>query len=322
MQFSSLPNFAEDRSHHYLIRLRDMPGAEEQLKAPRDERDRGCFDVLIVEGDTETREEYSTFLTTLGYHCHLAADGTEALQVIAMKPAIGVVVTDLELPSFDGLSLLSELQARFAFFRSLIPIVVTRLATTETAVEAMRLGAIDFLAKPASPAALAAAMRRASARWTFLDDKFRMLNSQESSSSTASLISSGTPPRMGAPEPDRETLQQFVRSILRARQRRSEFMDASKFADPAWDIMLDLTSAALEGRSVPAFSVSVAANVPITTALRYVKRLVEDRVVKRWEDPDDKRRTLLALEADALEQMLRYLSNVWKCMADDFAAWS
>ncbi len=321
MQLPSLANRAEDEPHHCLIRLPDMSGAEKRLSPFRDERHRERFDVLIVENEMGIREEYSTFLMTLGYNCHPAADGAEALQIIAMKPAIGVIVTDLELPALDGLSLLSELQARFASFRTLIPIVVTRLTTIETAVEAMRLDAIDFLPKPASPAALAAAMRRASARWTLLDERCRLLKSLEPSSNTVTLASSRTPPQTDASQPNRETLQKFIRSILRARQRRSEFMDASKFADPAWDIMLDLTSAALEGRSVPAFSVSVAANVPITTALRYVKRLVEDRVVKRWEDPDDKRRTLLALEDDALEKMLRYMSNVWKSMADEFALW-
>jgi hypothetical protein len=70
----------------------------------------------------------------------------------------------------------------------------------------------------------------------------------------------------------------------------------------------------LEGRSVPVLSASVAANVPMTTALRHVKQLVSCGMVKRWDDPMDKRRSLLALEDRTLEGMIRYLSSVWRSM--------
>jgi CheY-like chemotaxis protein len=283
----------------------------------RENRDRGQFDVLIVEDDAGSRDEYCEFLTTLGYRCHPAADGTKALEMIARNPSIGIVLTDLAMPALDGLSLLSELQARFTPFRPLVPIVVTGMATLETAVEAMRSDAIDFLPKPVSPAMLSAAMRRASARWTMLHAQFRLLELMELGNGPSAKPRAAATFQPDSTKPDRESLQKFVRAVLKSRQRRAEFMDVSKFADPAWDIMLDLTSAALEGRSVPAFSVSVAANVPMTTALRYVKRLVEDGTIKRWDDPDDKRRSLLALEDHALEKMIAYLSSIWRSTTDD-----
>lgn len=286
------------------------------------ERDRGRFDVLVVEDDPASREEYCEFLTALGYSCLAVGEGTEALKVIAATPSVGIVLTDLDMPTMDGLSLLSELQARFTPFRPLVPIVVTGMATLETAVEAMRSDAIDFLPKPVSPMMLTAALRRASARWIMLHGQFRLLSLMELGNSQANGSAGSAKTRPDARSPNREVLQKFVRSILKARARRAEFMDASKFADPAWDIMLDLTSAALEGRSVPALSVSAAANVPMTTALRYVKRLVEDGVVKRWDDPDDKRRSLLALEDRALEAMIEYLSSVWRSLATEVMAGS
>jgi hypothetical protein len=151
-----------------------------------------------------------------------------------------------------------------------------------------------------------------------LHAQFRLLKLMELGNEPSSRPRAASTLQPDSAKPDRESLQKFVRAILKSRQRRAEFMDASKFADPAWDIMLDLTSAALEGRSVPAFSVSVAANVPMTTALRYVKRMVEDGTIKRWDDPDDKRRSLLALEDHALENVIRYLSSVWRSMMEDF----
>jgi CheY-like chemotaxis protein len=283
----------------------------------RENWDRGRFDVLIVEDDAGSRDEYCEFLTTLGYRCHPAADGRKALEIIAINQSVGIVLTDLAMPALDGMSLLSELQARFTQFRPLVPIVVTGMATLETAVEAMRSDAIDFLPKPASPAMLSAAMRRASARWTMLHSQFRLLELMELGNGPSAKPRAAATFQPDSTKPDRESLQKFVRAILKSRQRRAEFMDVSKFADPAWDIMLDLTSAALEGRSVPAFSVGVAANVPMSTALRYVKRLAEDGTIKRWDDPDDKRRSLVALEDHALEKMISYLSSVWRSVVED-----
>ncbi len=276
------------------------------------------MEVLIVEDEGYAREEYCEFLTTLGYSCHATSDGTEALKIIAKNPDIGIVLTDLAMPAMDGLALLSELQARFTPFRPLTAIVATGMATFETAVEAMRADAIDFLPKPVSLEMLSVAMRRASARWTMLNAQFRLLEAMEISAAGAVNPHTPAAPAPNLGKPDREALQKFARALLKARQRRSEFMDVSKFSDPAWDILLDLTSAALEGRSVPAFSSSAAANVPLTTALRYVKRLVEEGTIRRWEDPNDKRRSLLALEDHALENMIRYLTSTWQSMSEEF----
>lgn len=278
----------------------------------------GHFEVLVVEDDSDCLEEYCEFLKVLGYSCLKATDGAEALKLLCQNPSIGVVVTDIGMPSMDGLALLGELQARFTPFRPLVPVVITGMANFETAVEAMRTDAIDFLSKPVSLAKLAATMRRASARWAMLRSQFRLLALIEKGgfpSETKSTV--GNPTKSGMQVPDRQLLKKFLRSIVRARQRRHEFMDSSSFADPAWDIMLDLTSAALEGRSVPVLGATAAANVPVTTALRYVNQLVAGGAVKRWDDPTDKRRSLLALEDQSLERMLKYLTHAWSSMAGD-----
>lgn len=272
-------------------------------------------EVLVVEDDPLAREEYSELLGVLGYKCHLATDGAEALQVLVSYPNIGIVLTDVDMPTMDGLTLLGELQVRFVPFRPLVPVVVTGLATLENAVEAMRSDAADFLPKPVSAKSLASAMRRASARWNLLRSQFQLLSLMEQRApATDRQGDSPAGDVRGLENPDRDTLKSLVRTIQRTRQKRSDFIDASHFADPAWDIMLDLTSAALEGRSVPVLSASFAANVPVTTALRYVRLLVSSGLVKRWDDPTDKRRSLLALEDGALEGMVQYLTYTWRCI--------
>lgn len=283
----------------------------------KDGREVGHFEVLVVEDDPSCLSEYGELLEGLGYSCLMASDGTEALKLLSQNMGIGVVLTDICMPSMDGLTLLGEVQARFTPYRPLVPVVITGMANLDNAVEAMRTEAIDFLPKPVSLSSFAATMRRASARWTLLQSQFRLVSLMERGGLSEPKQVASDVVRPGSGAPDREVLKRYLRSIMKARQRRQELMDASHFADPAWDIMLDLTSAALEGRSVPVLSATAAANVPITTALRYVGKLVDSGMVKRWDDPTDKRRSLLALEDQALEKMLKFLGSAWASMAGD-----
>ena len=100
-----------------------------------------------------------------------------------------------------------------------------------------------------------------------------------------------------------------IRAIIRQRQARAKFFDAQLFADPAWDILLDLAAARAEGRTVSVTSLCVAAAVPATTALRWIGQLVEAGVLLRVADPDDRRRVNIALADGAADRMARYFSD-------------
>jgi len=99
-----------------------------------------------------------------------------------------------------------------------------------------------------------------------------------------------------------------ARYYLRARRRRDALFPPELFADPAWDIMLDLFVSAAGGRRVSVSDACVAANVPATTALRWISNLVNHGLVTRVQDLNDGRRAYLKLTASAekaLEQWLR-----------------
>ena len=279
------------------------------ISPPSQEVGAARFEVLIVEDDPASLREYVEALEGLGYSCRNAANGAEALKLVAQHANIGVVMTDIDMPGMDGLTLLGELQARFTPFRPLVPLVVTGLTTLETAVEAMRSDATDYLQKPVTPQRLAVAMRRAATRWAVLFGQFRL--GALTASGHAAVFEREPKAIDQSSAPDKQTLLKFVRSIQKSRLNRGDFIDTSLFSDPAWDILLDLTSAALEGRTVPVSSVCAAADAPLTTASRHVRELVASGMVKRWNDPSDKRRSLVALESGALEAMLGYITHVW-----------
>lgn len=97
-----------------------------------------------------------------------------------------------------------------------------------------------------------------------------------------------------------------VRDMLRARRMRADFLPGDLFADPAWDMLLDLLAARLEQERVSVSSLCIAAAVPPTTALRWIRKLTDEGLVKRKADPHDGRRVFITLAQDTAEALLRW----------------
>ena len=104
----------------------------------------------------------------------------------------------------------------------------------------------------------------------------------------------------------------LVRQIIRQRQLRQKFFDGDLFADPAWDILLDLTAARAEHERVSVTSLCIASGVPPTTALRWISQMVEIGLLERVEDEQDRRRAFIALSDRAADAMARYFAELGK----------
>ena len=102
----------------------------------------------------------------------------------------------------------------------------------------------------------------------------------------------------------------LVRRIIRQRQLRTRFFSEGLFADPAWDMLLDLAAATAEHARVPVTSLCHASGVPPTTALRWIGVLSEAGLVKRVEDQSDRRRAFIALTDKAADQMARFFAEI------------
>ena len=102
------------------------------------------YDVLIVEDDAALGEALCDTLELAGYQAQSAAQGAEALTKLA-KHHFRLVISDVQMPVMDGLSLLQTMQTA----HSEVPVILmTAYGTIPKAVEAMRLGALDYLVKP------------------------------------------------------------------------------------------------------------------------------------------------------------------------------
>lgn len=117
------------------------------------------------------------------------------------------------------------------------------------------------------------------------------------------------------PNPLRQTREplpdpRMVRDIIRGRQMRLRFFGEDLFADPAWDMLLDLTAARAERRRVSITSLCIASGVPTTTALRWIKLLEQSGLVQRIEDETDRRRAFISLTDRGADAMARFFKGV------------
>lgn len=101
-----------------------------------------------------------------------------------------------------------------------------------------------------------------------------------------------------------------IRALIRARRMRDQFFQSDLFADPAWDMLLDLMAARLEQKRVAVSSLCIAAAVPATTALRWIKALTERGLFVRSADPRDGRRVYIELSDEAARALNAYLRAV------------
>lgn len=102
----------------------------------------------------------------------------------------------------------------------------------------------------------------------------------------------------------------MIRQIIQRRQARARYFDAELFADPAWDMLLDLAAARAEGTRVSVTSLCIASGVPPTTALRWIAQMVEAGLFERVADDVDRRRAFIRLGDQAADAMARYFAEV------------
>jgi DNA-binding response OmpR family regulator len=105
--------------------------------------------ILVVDDDQNIRTMVRTCLEKAGYNVELAVHGADALEFIH-RAWVDLVLLDLAMPIMDGMTALAEIRALFERKRPRV-VVMTAHGSVKTAIEALRLGASDFLEKPFMP---------------------------------------------------------------------------------------------------------------------------------------------------------------------------
>ena len=130
---------------------------------------------------------------------------------------------------------------------------------------------------------------------------FRFEQTAQADDATDRLIRAARP---SLPDP------RLMRRIIRQRQLRARFFEGDLFADPAWDMLLDLTAARAEHLRVSVTSLCIASGVPPTTALRWIGQMTDAGLLQRAEDEADRRRAFVTLTDKAADAMARLFAEL------------
>lgn len=102
--------------------------------------------VLLVDDEVPFVETMVKRLARRDFHVHTAHGGQEALDLLDRTPNVDVVVLDVKMPGMDGIETLKRIKSQFPLVEV---IMLTGHGTVESAIDGMKLGAFDFLMKPA-----------------------------------------------------------------------------------------------------------------------------------------------------------------------------
>jgi signal transduction histidine kinase len=117
--------------------------------------------VLIIDDELEIAEEVAESLEMKGFTCSIATSAKSGLTIFYDTPSISIVITDVRMPDVGGLELCRSIQKEKKPERDVAILIMTGHAGLDASIEALKLGALDFLTKPLSPSLLLHAVRRA-----------------------------------------------------------------------------------------------------------------------------------------------------------------
>ena len=148
-----------------------------------------CGRILVVDDERSMRELLQIVLRREGHQVLLAEDGRSAVAALEREP-VDVLISDIKMPGMSGVDVLREAKR---VDPDIVGIMVTAYATTDTAVEALRLGAYDYLTKPFDVEELKAKVRNALERRTLRQENVLLKRALRSSSSFSNIIGRSRP---------------------------------------------------------------------------------------------------------------------------------
>ena len=305
-------------------------------------------EVLLLDDDLTTLTFLEGVLTGAGFKCSQSSDPQQALATVAAREEIAVVVSDLYMPHMSGLQFADALTT--LGLNRPVPrvLLLTARPSVESAVGALRSGALDFLVKPIRPAEIIDTVGRAlerarQDRRAFLasaPDVVQLIrHAEELTGELRRLAEPATRHALaGARQNDlsRESFQNVaplhtplqasssgqrtkvsvLDTIEQLRRVRNRY-NSHKLDEVAWELLLELLRAEQSNQklSVSALTISIP-GVSATTSLRRIGELATGGYVDRTPDARDGRRDFVTLTVKARGLLTDYLANVDSCLTD------
>jgi DNA-binding response OmpR family regulator/DNA-binding MarR family transcriptional regulator len=300
-------------------------------------------EILLLDDDPVTLNVLESVLTGAGFVCRTASDPEQALATVRARREIAIVVSDIYMPGTTGLQFVDQLNSLALDWPAPAVLLLTAHPTLESAIDALRLGACDFLTKPIGPRELVDVVtrvlervrrQRAEIPGKTPEVEILIRQAEEIAGALRRFTQAPDAPRraaradvpVSADEPDtpRTTIEaawpkgriSVLDAIDGLRKLRRHY-DDHKLDDVAWDLLLEMLRAEQKQTrlSVSALTISIP-GVSSTTSLRRVSELTARGYIERVPDARDGRRDFVRLTAKARELLVDYLEHADSCLVD------
>lgn len=298
-------------------------------------------EVLLVDDDPAMLSILEGILTGARYACLTSTNAAEALQLIAKRPSIALVVSDVLMPGLSGLDFVQRLNTLTLERAPPRVLLLTAHPTVEIAVDAFRLGARDFLVKPIRPPELIEAVERVmtqagadraahAARPPEVEQLMRQAEELAGRLRRLAFTNepAATPARVARQTGGASTVRPakeraaaaradaapgampiFVLDTIEQLRRLRDRYEPHKLDDVAWDLLLELLRAERLHQRLSVSGLTISINgVSPTTSLRRVNELVARGYIARLPDPRDARRDFVSLTPKSKDLLADYLA--------------
>jgi CheY-like chemotaxis protein/DNA-binding MarR family transcriptional regulator len=281
-------------------------------------------EVLLLDDDPAMLVFLEDILAPAGYTCHAQTDPQAALSQVAASKQIGLVLSDVYMPGLTGLQFINRLHG-LRLNRPAPPVLLlTAQPSVESAIDALRLGAEDFLLKPVRPGDLIAAVAHALSRSRADRDASRSRSPQidqlvrqaeELAGRLRNLADAQdaepvAPAPMARPAEAEPVALLTVLDTLEQLRRLRDLYAHHSLDEVDWDLLLELLRAErLQQRMSVSDLTLVISGASTTTSLRRINQLVARGYVVRIPDANDARRDFVALTSKSNELLTDYLTR-------------
>ena len=258
--------------------------------------------VLLLDDDEATLNFLEGVLHGAGISCLTTNDPQQALALVQKRPDITLILSDICMPTMNGIRFADRLNSLPLQWRVPSVLFLTGHPTLERAVDALRLGAYDFLRKPVRPMELIEVVKRG------LERAERRRTAPAGPTPDIEKLKAHAIEQRGDAARGPRGHVSVLDTIEGLHKLRLRYAD-HKLDELAWDLLLELLRAAQEDHrlSVSALAITFP-ETPTTTSLRRIGELTAGGYIEREPDAHDRRRDFLALTPKARALLEDYLT--------------